>query len=42
MDPDFRRLRYCRYADDFLISVIGSKAEARQTWLLSRSSWRTG
>jgi RNA-directed DNA polymerase len=31
MDPVFRRLRYCRYADDFLISVIGSKAEARQT-----------
>lgn len=31
MDPGFRRLRYCRYADDFLISVIGSKAEARQT-----------
>jgi group II intron reverse transcriptase/maturase len=30
MDPDFRRLRYCRYADDFLISVIGSKAEAQQ------------
>ena len=30
MDPGFRRLRYCRYADDFLISVIGSKAEARQ------------
>lgn len=27
MDPNFRRLRYCRYADDFL---IGSKAEARQ------------
>ncbi len=30
MDPDFRRLRYCRYADDFLIGVIGSKAEARE------------
>jgi len=30
MDPNFRRLRYCRYADDFLIGVIGSKAEARQ------------
>ena len=29
MDPNFRRLRYCRYADDFLIGVIGSKAEAR-------------
>lgn len=30
MDPGFRRLRYCRYADDFLIGVIGSKAEARE------------
>lgn len=30
MDPNYRRLRYCRYADDFLIGVIGSKAEARE------------
>jgi RNA-directed DNA polymerase len=29
-DPNYRRLRYCRYADDFLIGVIGSKAEACQ------------
>lgn len=29
MDPNFRRLRYCRYADDFLIGVIGGKQEAR-------------
>jgi len=29
MDPGFRRLRYCRYADDFLIGIIGSKAEAK-------------
>lgn len=42
MDPTFRRLRYCRYADDFLIGVIGSKAEARdvmaavQTFLAER------
>ena len=28
MDPNFRRLRYCRYADDFLVGVIGSKADA--------------
>src|SRR3546814_1251706 len=26
--PNFRRLRYCRYADDFLVGVIGSKADA--------------
>lgn len=30
MDPKYRRLRYCRYADDFLVGVIGSKAEAVQ------------
>jgi hypothetical protein len=29
MDPGYRRLRYCRYADDFLIGVIGSKEDAR-------------
>jgi group II intron reverse transcriptase/maturase len=28
-DPGFRRLRYVRYADDFLIGVIGTKQEAR-------------
>jgi len=27
-DPDFRRLKYVRYADDFLLGFIGSKAEA--------------
>lgn len=28
MDDSFRRLRYNRYADDFILSFIGSKAEA--------------
>ncbi|WP_413990715.1 reverse transcriptase domain-containing protein [Labrys okinawensis] len=28
-DPNYRRLRYCRYADDFVIGVIGSKEDAR-------------
>jgi group II intron reverse transcriptase/maturase len=28
MDENFKRLRYVRYADDFLIGVIGSKAES--------------
>ena len=28
-DPGYKRLRYCRYADDFVIGVIGSKDEAR-------------
>jgi hypothetical protein len=27
-DPHFKRLLYCRYADDFLIGVIGSKQDA--------------
>lgn len=29
-DPEFRRLRYVRYADDFILSFIGSHAEAVQ------------
>lgn len=28
MDPNFRRLRYVRYADDFLLGFCGPKAEA--------------
>ena len=30
MDKTFRRLQYTRYADDFLIGVIGSKDDAKQ------------
>ncbi|MGH3407749.1 MAG: reverse transcriptase domain-containing protein [Streptosporangiaceae bacterium] len=30
MDPGYRRLRYCRYADDHLLGFIGPKAEAEQ------------
>jgi group II intron reverse transcriptase/maturase len=30
MDCGFRRLQYVRYADDFLIGVIGSKADAME------------
>ncbi len=29
-DPEYRRLRYVRYADDFLIGFVGAKAEAEQ------------
>lgn len=29
-DPDFRRLRYVRYADDFLLGFIGPKDEAEE------------
>ncbi|MDY7076720.1 MAG: reverse transcriptase domain-containing protein [Chloroflexota bacterium] len=27
-DPNYRRLKYCRYADDFVLGFIGPKAEA--------------
>lgn len=39
-DPDFRRVRYVRYADDFLIGVIGSREDCEEiraeigNWLL--------
>jgi group II intron reverse transcriptase/maturase len=29
-DPDFRRLRYVRYADDFLLGFTGPKSEAEE------------
>jgi group II intron reverse transcriptase/maturase len=29
-DPGYRRLRYCRYADDTLLGFAGSKAEAEE------------
>ena len=29
-DPDYRRLRYVRYADDFVLGFIGPKAEAKK------------
>src|SRR5439155_13033868 len=29
-DPDYRRLRYIRYADDFLLGFAGPKAEAEE------------
>lgn len=29
-DPDYRRLRYVRYADDFLLGFIGTKGEAQE------------
>jgi hypothetical protein len=29
-DPHYRRLRYVRYADDFLLAFIGPKAEAEE------------
>ena len=30
MDPGYRRLRYCRYADDQLLGFTGPKAEAEE------------
>jgi len=34
-DPDYKRLHYLRYADDFLVGIHGSKADAEETksWL---------
>lgn len=34
-DPNFRRMTYCRYADDFVVGIIGSQADAiaLKTWL---------
>ncbi len=29
-DPNYRRLRFCRYADDFALGFIGPKAEAEE------------
>jgi hypothetical protein len=29
-DPDYRRLKYVRYADDFLVGFVGPKSEAEQ------------
>jgi len=29
-DPNFRRLRYVRYADDFLVGIIGPRSEAEE------------
>jgi group II intron reverse transcriptase/maturase len=29
-DPDFRRLKYVRYADDFLLGFVGPKSEAEE------------
>ena len=30
METDYKRLQYCRYADDFVVGVVGSKADAEQ------------
>ena len=44
-DPGYRRLRYCRYADDTLLGFAGPKAEAEEiknAWASSctkNSSW---
>jgi len=40
MDLQYRRYRYCRYADDFLIGVIGSKRDAEEMMEAVRSHVR--
>ena len=37
MDPGYRRLFYCRYADDHLLGFAGPKAEAEE---IKGKSWR--
>jgi len=45
-DPDYRRLRYIRYADDFILGFVGPKAEAQEIkeklhqFLPITSSWK--
>lgn len=39
-DPTYRRLKYVRYADDFLIGFTGSKAEAEEVKLQIRDFLR--
>lgn len=36
MDPDYRRMHYVRYADDFIITIIGSKQDALEIKLKCR------
>lgn len=36
-DPEFRRLVYCRYADDFILGFIGTKAEAEDIKMAIRA-----
>src|SRR5437016_803787 len=31
-DDEYKRLYFCRYADDFCIGIIGSRADAEQIW----------
>jgi len=33
IDPEYRRLRYVRYADDFIIGIIGTREEAESVML---------
>ena len=40
-DPGYRRLRYVRYADDFLLGFTGPKAEAEEIKRRSRRSCAT-
>jgi group II intron reverse transcriptase/maturase len=40
LDPNYRRLQYIRYADDFLIGVTGTKQEARDLMEMVRTFLR--
>jgi RNA-directed DNA polymerase len=41
LDPNFKRLLYTRYADDFLIGIIGSKQEAEQVFIEAKTFLNT-
>lgn len=40
MDENFKRMKYVRYADDFLICVIGSKADCQNAKKILKTSCR--
>lgn len=41
-DPDYRRLKYCRYADDFVLAFIGPRSEAEEIKRQIRAFLRDG
>lgn len=41
MDADYRRMKYARYADDFLVGIIGSKQDAQQIKKILKTSLLT-
>ena len=40
IDPRYKRIQYNRYTDDFVVGVIGSKADTEMNYLLTMVSMR--